>query len=173
MLIKQLRQQKHLSQQQLAERCDLSLRTVQRAESGHRVGYASLRALAKAFDTDADSLERELYSMDKIVKDYQDFPLWLRLYIGSGWFTASRKEFQKIELFFLVVGSFCGLIWLTNTLWVYAPQLPQWIQAVGTFAGFFGAYNSSVTIRVGDKYDIWSRLESTLPRGVFGFFKKK
>ena len=44
MPIKELRQKNFLSQEQLAERCSLSLRTIQRVESGNRVGYASLRA---------------------------------------------------------------------------------------------------------------------------------
>ena len=173
MFIKSLRQKKHLSQEQLAQLCGLSLRTIQRVESGHRVGYASLRALAAAFEIDADTLEQELYSMDKLVNEYKDFPLWLRLYIGSGWFSASRQEFEKTEIFFVVVGLFCGLVWLSNSIWGYAPQLPRWIEVTGTLCGFLGAYNVSVTIRVGDKYDIWSRLESTLPRGIFGYFKKK
>jgi transcriptional regulator with XRE-family HTH domain len=43
MLIKELRQKRLLSQEQLAELCGLSLRTIQRVESGHRIGFASLR----------------------------------------------------------------------------------------------------------------------------------
>ena len=35
----------------------------------------------------------------------------------------------------------------------------------------FVAYNFSIAIRVGDKYDVWSKLEVTQPGGVFGFFK--
>ncbi len=51
MSFRALREQKHLSQEALAELCGLSLRTIQRAEAGHRVSYASLRALAAAFET--------------------------------------------------------------------------------------------------------------------------
>ena len=43
--------------------------------------------------------------MDNIIKEYKDFPLWLRLYIGSGWLSATRKEFQRIEIFFIVCGN--------------------------------------------------------------------
>ncbi|PCJ43601.1 MAG: hypothetical protein COA71_01650 [SAR86 cluster bacterium] len=46
MYIKELRQKRHLSQEQLAEVSGLSLRTIQRVESGYRVSYASLRAFA-------------------------------------------------------------------------------------------------------------------------------
>jgi transcriptional regulator with XRE-family HTH domain len=95
MFIKSLRQVKHLSQEELSELSGLSLRTIQRVESGHRVSYASLRALAVAFDINVDELEQELYSMDKIIKEYKDYPFWLRLYLGGGWFAASRSELKK------------------------------------------------------------------------------
>lgn len=51
MFIKNLRQLKHLSQENLAELSGLSLRTIQCEESGHRISYASLRSFAAAFDT--------------------------------------------------------------------------------------------------------------------------
>jgi len=37
----------------------------------------------------------------------------------------------------------------------------------------FSAYSFSVAIRVGDKYDVWSKLEATQPGRMFGFFRKK
>ena len=43
-----------LSQERVAEMSGLSVRTVQRLEAGHRVSYATLRALAAAFKTEAD-----------------------------------------------------------------------------------------------------------------------
>jgi len=44
MLIRKLREERGISQEQLAETTQLSLRTIQRVEAGHRVSYASLRA---------------------------------------------------------------------------------------------------------------------------------
>lgn len=168
MFIKNLRQVKHLSQEQLSELSGLSLRTIQRIEGGHRVSYASLRSLAAALDINVDELEQELYSMDKIVTEYKDYPLWLRLYIGSGWFTATRDEFKKTEVFFLVVGFILAAVWIVTSLMdigIYR------VAMLGCLCSFFGAYNISITIRVGDKYDVWSKLESTLPKGLFGSFK--
>jgi transcriptional regulator with XRE-family HTH domain len=55
-----------LSQERVAEMSGLSLRTVQRLEAGHRVSYASLRALAVAVKTDADVLEWEFYAVNHI-----------------------------------------------------------------------------------------------------------
>jgi hypothetical protein len=43
----------------------------------------------------------------------------------------------------------------------------------GCLCCFFGAYNISISIRVGDKYDVWSKLESTLLKGLFGFLKRR
>lgn len=56
MSIRNLRQQHGLSQEQLAEQTGVSLRTIQRAESGQRVGNASLRTLAEYFDVSLDTL---------------------------------------------------------------------------------------------------------------------
>ena len=170
MFIKNLRQVKHLSQESLAELSGLSLRTIQRVESGHRVGYASLRSLAAAFDINVDELEQELYSMDKIIKEYKNHAFWLRLYLGSGWFTATRNEFKKIEMFFLFIGVFFGGVWLVTSLMEIAIYR---IAMLGCLCGFFGAYNISISIRVADKYDVWSKLESTIPKSLFGFLKKR
>jgi transcriptional regulator with XRE-family HTH domain len=170
MFIKNLRQTKHLSQENLAELSGLSLRTIQRVESGHRISYASLRSLAAAFDINVDELEQELYSMDKIIKEYKDYPLWLRLYLGSGWFSASRNEFKKTEVFFIVVGALFAGVWVVTSLMdigIYRAAM------FGCLCCFLGAYNISISIRVGDKYDVWSKLESTLPKGLFGFLKKR
>jgi transcriptional regulator with XRE-family HTH domain len=169
MYLKNIRQAKHLSQEDLALLSGLSLRTIQRAESGHRVGYGSLRALATALDLNADELEQELYSMDKVIQHYKDYPLWLRLYLGSGWFSASRHELKKTEVFFLSVGVILGGVWLVTALMDIAIYR---FAMFGSLCGFFGAYNVSISIRVGDKYDVWSKLESTLPKGLFGFFNR-
>lgn len=171
MFIKVLRQKRHLSQEQLAQNCGLSLRTIQRLESGHRVSYSSLRAIATAFELNVDELEQELYTMDKIINEYKDFPLWMRLYIGSGWFSASRTEFQKIEVFFVIVATLFAGALLGNYFWQLIPKLPNHILTLGLIGGLLGAYNVSTTIRIGDKYDVWSRLATTIPKGIFGFFK--
>ena len=104
--------------------------------------------------------------MDKIIKEYKHYPLWLRLYLGSGWFTATRNEFKKIEVFFLIVGTVFAGVWLVTSLMDIAIYR---IAMLGCLGGFFGAYNISISIRVGDKYDVCSKLESTIPKrgGLF------
>lgn len=56
MTIKKLRQNDCLSQEQLAEATGLSLRTIQRAESGQQVSRASLKTLADFFEIPAQDL---------------------------------------------------------------------------------------------------------------------
>jgi transcriptional regulator with XRE-family HTH domain len=170
MYIKNLRQVKFLSQEDLAALSGLSLRTIQRVESGHRISYSSLRSLANAFNINIDELEKEIYSMDNIIKEYKDYPLWLRFYLGSGWFTASRSELKKTEIFFLIIGIILGGIWCVTSLMDIAIYR---FAMFGSLCSFFGAYNLSISIRIGDKYDVWSKLESTLPKGLFGFVKRK
>lgn len=171
MLIKELRQKRLLSQEQLAELCGLSLRTIQRVESGHRIGFASLRALAAEFDVNVESLEQELNTVEKASNEFKDLPLWLRIYIGSGWFSASRKEFKKIELFFVIL-SLCFLAsWGLNLMFDLA-SLPEGILMLGSLLTLAGAYNASVTIRTADKYDVWSRPEATIPNRSFRVFGK-
>lgn len=57
-MIKTLRQKQHLSQEELGELTGLSLRTIQRAESGQRVSNSSMRSLADFFNVEVDALEK-------------------------------------------------------------------------------------------------------------------
>ena len=50
MVIKKLREQKQWSQEQLATLSGLSIRTIQRIESGNRASLESLKSLAAVFE---------------------------------------------------------------------------------------------------------------------------
>ncbi len=63
MLIKSLRQKKCISQEQLAEVTGLSLRTIQRVESGQKVSDSSLQSLAEYFEIDIASIGNEVGEM--------------------------------------------------------------------------------------------------------------
>jgi transcriptional regulator with XRE-family HTH domain len=171
MFIRVLRQQMRLSQEQLSESSGLSLRTVQRVEAGHRVSYASLRALANVFDVDVDKLELEIYAMDKTDKEYRELPLWVRLILGRGWSSSSRRELYFTEILLLVLGSVFGILWVANLFWplVYDPEgkISNTILLM-----FLCAYLVSIGIRVGDKYAIWPLLGKSQPRKIFGFTLK-
>lgn len=55
--VKELRLQKNLTQQELADRCDIDIRTVQRVEKGEfSLGIEIMFLMAKAFDLSASQL---------------------------------------------------------------------------------------------------------------------
>ena len=60
MVVRKLRLQKSWSQEHLAELTGLSTRTIQRIEKGEKPGLESIRLLAKAFDIDAQILQKEI-----------------------------------------------------------------------------------------------------------------
>jgi len=162
MFVRVLRRRFRLSQEQLAESSGLSLRTIQRVEAGHRVSYASLRAIAAVFDVDVDKLELELYAMDKTDKEYRELPLWVRLLLGRGWVSSSRRELRFTEIILSVLGGILGIVWIANQFWpiIYDPSG----SALRTgLLMFLFAYLVSVCIRVGDKYSAWPLLGNAGP----------
>lgn len=64
MSIKKLRQKKNLSQEELAETTGLSLRTIQRVESGDSVSTTSWKTLASFFGMSVDALQEYNLVMD-------------------------------------------------------------------------------------------------------------
>ena len=174
MFIKDLRQKRLLSQEELAERCSLSLRTIQRAECGNRIGFASMKSLAAELNIDFEILEQEITKMENTSSEYKELPIWLRLTMGSGWIAANRIGCQRLEAFFVVVGAFIFAVWIGNIVWGFATWLPERSLVFGLMSMLIGAYSMSLNIRLGDKYDVWSRLEATMPqKGVFGVGTEK
>lgn len=57
MIVKKLRLQRGWSQEQLAELTDLSVRTIQRLERGHKPGLETLKSLAAVFEVDINTFE--------------------------------------------------------------------------------------------------------------------
>ena len=167
MFVRVLRRRFRLSQEQLAESSGLSLRTIQRVEAGHRISYASLRALADVFEVDVDKLELELYAMDKTSKDYKELPLWVRLILGRGWVSSSRRELYITEIILVGLGALLVGLSIANYFWslIYDPK------GSALYTGllmFLFAYLISVCIRVGDRYSAWPLLGHTQPRKSFG-----
>ncbi len=167
MFIRVLRRRFHLSQERLAESAGLSLRTIQRVEAGHRISYASLRALADVFEVDVDKLELELYAMDKTGEDYRELPLWVRLMLGRDWVSSNRCELIFTEIILVSLGALLVGLSIANSLWslIYDPK------GTALYSGllmFLFAYLTSVCVRVGDKYSAWPLLGHTQPRTFFG-----
>lgn len=154
MYIRLLRQRKKISQEQLADLCRVSLRTIQRVESGHRVSYATLRALAAAFDIDVDELEKELYAMETTSTEYREIPLWARLLVGQGWLFAGRNHLYKLEILCICAGIGLLAFWVGSQFLPYVQDPVNGTLYFGLFL-FFCAYWASVCIRVGERYSAW------------------
>ncbi len=160
MTFRSLRERRLLSQEKLAEMSGLSLRTIQRAEAGHRVGYASLRALAIAFEMDVDLLERELYAVNPSTDDFVEIPRWVRLFRDwsrGAWMGAppySRRQ-QHIAEAFCIGG---GVIFLIASFFV--PPTPMaTVLRVGAAFMLVCGYLSSVSARIFDRYRLWPSTE--------------
>lgn len=106
--------------------------------------------------------------MQDTIQPYSSYPLWIRLICGKGWFSVSRKELVKIEIVALCFSLFGGSIWLASLLFSLPETLIPFFNI--KFTDFFGlgglgcllmAYRYSLTIRVGDKYQVWSPLAQT------------
>ena len=64
-MIKSLRIKNHYSQEQLAQLSGLSLRTIQRVESGQSASLETLKSLAAVFEIDVDTLKGDITVIDK------------------------------------------------------------------------------------------------------------
>ncbi len=161
MIIKGLRQQRNWSQEQLAEFSGLSLRTIQRIESGNQLSFESLQALAAVFEIAVAELERELV-MDKTSGEWKKRPLWVRaIFFGSGRIQMGRHEFQKVEVF----AATAGIVFVAAGVCGYLGYfLPEQTAIPLLFFGsllFLCAYLMSIATRIGDRHSVWPWLESS------------
>ena len=147
------RARQQLSQERVAAVSGLSLRTVQRLDAGHRVSYASLRALAAAFDSDVDALERELYAVNQPNEDFVEMPRWVRLlddtrrFGGAG---LSRSDAYWVEAFCVA----CAVFAFVASLLVATDSKAHAVRT-GAVVALACAYLVSVFVRVGDAYKLW------------------
>lgn len=150
-----------LSQERVAEMSGLSVRTVQRLEAGHRVSYASLRALATAFKTDVDLLERELYAVNQPTDEFVEIPRWVRLLKDRLWFAGprlSRRDALLIEALCIVLAV------ITFAASFLVPEHAR-ASSVRMFAimPLAGCYLTAVSIRMSDRYRLWPGSENAPP----------
>lgn len=159
MLIRKLREGRGLSQEQLAEAAGLSLRTIQRVEAGHRVSYASLRALAATFDVNVDLLERELYAMNTSKDEYIEKPLWVRLVLSLpslrrlGRSDLLRHETSLVAYAFFAYATSFIVPRIDFAFWNVTTVDAMHFSA---FSALFVAYVVSITLRLRDKFNTWA-----------------
>lgn len=149
------RERQKLAQEKVAQISGLSLRTVQRLEAGHRVSYASLRALAAAFRTDVDALERELFAGPSTTDDFVEIPRWARRLndrFWSGGLRASRRDIYALEA--LLIG--CGLVFLLASFFVTTAGVAKAFR-LGAAVQLACGYYVSICSRVLTAYALWPR----------------
>ncbi len=153
--MKELRQERNWSQEQLAELSGLSLRTIQRIEGSNTAGSDSLVALAAAFDIEVVALAREL-AMDKSSKEWKKLPVWVRgLFFGSGRIQMDRLQHKKVEVVALIAGSVFFANGVLGAAGIFVPESKTVPFLVFGSIMFLGAYLMSVISRVGDQYGVW------------------
>jgi transcriptional regulator with XRE-family HTH domain len=160
MSFRSLREHKHLSQEQLAAKSGLSLRTIQRVEAGHRVGFASLRTLAATFEMDVDVLERELYAVNK-TEEFVEIPRWVRLWNEGMWYGRpypTRRAALCSEAVLMGLAMACFIASLI------AKQ--EGMVTILRFAAFWqlaAGYLMSIGIRIADSYALWPASPGATP----------
>lgn len=155
MLIRKLREERRISQEQLAEAADLSLRTIQRVEAGHRISYASLRALATTFDINVDLLERELYAMNTTKDDYIEKPLWIRLILATPSLAKlDHSGLIKHEVILVAYAFFAFAVsfFIPRVETIHQNLTTTDLLHFSALAALFIAYLASITPRYRDKF---------------------
>ena len=111
MIVKRLRQKNNWSQDQLSTMSGLSLRTIQRIESGNRASLESLKSLAAVFEVDISTLEQEIMVIDKNSSRWKKNPVWLRaLFWGSNRVWLSRRKDALVFEAFVVSAAVLMLV---------------------------------------------------------------
>ncbi len=93
--IKELRRNRHISQEQLAELIDVNFRTIQRIETGRNVpSLETLTRLAEAFNIEINDffITEHLASREKILKDINE--------------TAQKLDDEKLRIFHKIIHGF-------------------------------------------------------------------
>lgn len=137
MIVKKLRKQKNWSQDQLATMCGLSIRTIQRVESGQSASLETLKSLASVFEIEIKKLTEEITVIDKKAEDWKNLPLWFRFSLLT---IHTRRIAILVELINLIVGC---VMWYIEPSHILVPVL------------FLLAYLAGWITRYGDKKEVW------------------
>lgn len=137
MLVKKLRVERKWSQEQLATLSGLSVRTIQRVESGQSASMETLKSLASVFDVEISKLTEEITVIDKKSEIWLSQPWWFKFaFLG----VPSRRVQLTLEVLALLVGIVA--IFVTDNHRV-AP------------AFLLVAYLTGWTVRYGDAKKVW------------------
>ncbi len=146
MILKQLRLSRFLSQEQLAQMSGLSVRTIQRIESGRSPSLESLKCLASVLEVNVSTLNQEKFMIDKKSDTWHKLPMLLKCLFALNFFSLrpSRSAARNVEMVSHLFGfSFC-VLGLINE-----PAL------VGGIILLSNAYLFRLHTWLGDKYGVW------------------
>jgi len=137
MIVKKLRAKRNWSQEQVAKFSGLSIRTIQRVESGQSASLETLKSLASVFEVDINKLTEEITMIDKTTENWKSQPWWFRFsFLGM----SSKKAQLCSEFAFIVLGITAFIYWdnkFAGTCFIISGYLTNWL------------------IRYGDKKNIW------------------
>ena len=121
--------------------------------------------------------------MDKVKCDVFDLPIVASILFGKGnWKGSTKNKAEKIERFFFIAFLVCFILWVSNFAFSLPGLSKELVPRIGNLGNLIGvvglfqllaAYFSSYYIRVGDKYDLWSRLEPVRPTSLFALLKRR
>ncbi|HAS3316722.1 TPA: helix-turn-helix transcriptional regulator, partial [Vibrio cholerae] len=106
-MIKKLRERKNWSQEQLATMSGLSVRTIQRIESGNKASIESLKSLASVFEVDISKLLEEITVIDKDSEYWKEQPGWFKFSLLG---VNKRSKLVLIEYLSIVLGLFSWVL---------------------------------------------------------------
>lgn len=138
MIVKKLRDKNNWSQEQLATMCGLSIRTIQRVESGQSASLETLKSLASVFEVEISTLTEEITVIDKTTENWKSQPWWFKI---SFWGIRSRRVQVAFEKGLLALGIVSLFI---ETVSQASPIL------------ILGAYFTCMVVRHGDNNNLWS-----------------
>lgn len=137
MVVKKLRADRNWSQEQLATMAGLSIRTIQRVESGQRASLETLKALASVFEVDLSTLTEEITVIDKTSENWEKQPGWFKFLFFC---ICSRKMQLLFEFLSFVVAMFLLFFYPFKSV-------------AAVF--FVTAYVLGWSVRYGDTKNIW------------------
>ena len=145
MIIKKLRENKHWSQDQLANMAGLSLRTIQRVEAGNPASKETLKSLASVFEIEISELTERVKMIDKKSEDWQKAPLWVT--IGLLGFKERKQSIISVVLLFI-----CGMAFYLNSGWGAPVEVSSfaWLVLYMLAVGWF-----AMAVRWADQQRMW------------------
>ncbi len=118
MIVRKLRLEKGWSQEQLAEFCNLSVRTIQRIERGQKPSLETLNALAAVFEIDVSDVTMEADMTKKVTLTAEEEKALIYVRDIKGFYNHLIKYAIVIFCLFLI-----NLFNSPNHYWVIWPAL--------------------------------------------------